>query len=456
MRYETKGKRNIDLGFDIPENKELRIIDSSGLSPKFMVLGGRKIHLTSKPSDYIDVELLEKPIRKANNSILQSAGAFDVSQEVKAILEKQNAIKQAFSEILVFKKEIDSKLSEHELLVDGQVKELWQKHELDKQTTDDSLIELSNGFKLNTEEIKHIYSIISKLNQKAEETDVGIKDIMLVLSKHEHPKATKESIGLGKADNTSDFDKPISKATQKALDKKASIEDVSDLLEKITKLQKKQKDFQRGIDILGGMGVGNSNIEVDNKLSSKSENPVQNKVITSSIIIKSNKIPSAEKQNIGTEYQYMGETNETYTHGYIYEVISTQTATSVEFGSDNITWGVDDFVNYLKEGGDAWNEVTHGTLIYDASGEIWTLNGFNSDNVRVMSFKEYTEDLEDFGCVFTNPPQEGDSSTFTLTTEQTGKKWKRIDVQPEGGGVTSVNGKTGVVVINSGIFYWGE
>ena len=261
MRYETKGKRNIDLGFDIPEGKELKIVDSNGENPQFIVLGGRKIHLTSKPSEYIDVELVNKPIKMANNNILQSASAFDVGQEVNAIIEKQNAIKQAFAEILIFKNEIDRKLSEHELLIDGQVSELSKKQELDKQTTDGVLIELSNGLKVNSGDIQNIYSLISDLNQKAIDTDFGLKDLMAVLNKHEHPKATKESIGLGKADNTSDIDKPISKATQEALDEKASIEDINDLVEKITKLQKKQKDFQRGIDSLGGMGIGTVNLD---------------------------------------------------------------------------------------------------------------------------------------------------------------------------------------------------
>ena len=261
MRYETKGKRNIDLGYNIPENKTLQITDNNGETPQFMLLGGRKIHLTSKPAEYIDVELVDRPTRVSNNSILHSATAFDVGQEVNAIIEKQNAIKKAFAEILVFKNEIDNKLAEHELLVDGQLSELGQKQELNKQETDGSLIELSNGIKLNTGDIQNIYNIISELNQKAFDTDAELKDVVSVLNKHEHPKVTKESIGLGKADNTSDIEKPISKATQEALNTKASIDDLNELVEKITKLQKKRKDFQRGIDSLGGIGISTVNLE---------------------------------------------------------------------------------------------------------------------------------------------------------------------------------------------------
>lgn len=58
---------------------------------------------------------------------------------------------------------------------------------------------------------------------------------------------TKGDIGLGNVDNTSDLDKPISNATQEALDSKLDSDDV------------------------------------DDALSEESENPVQNKVITTTI-----------------------------------------------------------------------------------------------------------------------------------------------------------------------------
>lgn len=165
-------------------------------------------------------------------------------------------------------------------------------------------------------------------------------------------------------------------------------------------------------------------------------------------------IPSAETTAVGKVYMYMGESNATYTHGYIYECVATQTATAVSFSGNIVSnWAVADFISYLQEGGAEYNEVTHGTLTYDATGDLWVLVGFDANGIQVMQFQEYTEDLEEFGCTFASAThQDGDSCNFTLTTEESGKKWKRLDVQPAsqgGGAVASVNGKTGVVILNA-------
>ncbi|MBO7696944.1 MAG: hypothetical protein J6T10_30305 [Methanobrevibacter sp.] len=169
------------------------------------------------------------------------------------------------------------------------------------------------------------------------------------------------------------------------------------------------------------------------------------------VVEKISTMPSVDGVVVGKVYMYVGETGQEYTHGYIYESVETETASAVSFSSNNITWAVADFIEYLKEGGDSWNEVTHGTLVYDFNSDLWVLTGFNSNNIQVIKFQEYTGDLEQFGCVFTTQPQAGDTSTFTLTTTVSGKKWRRLDVQPsgQGGGVTSVNGQTGAVTLGA-------
>ena len=83
-----------------------------------------------------------------------------------------------------------------------------------------------------------------------------------------------------------------------------------------------------------------------------------------------------------------------------------------------------DFVLYLKEGGERYNEITHGTLTYD--GSIWVLKGYDRNNVEVMKLQEYTEDLQDFGCVFASDTHtEGDNCSFAMTTEISGQKWEQ-------------------------------
>ena len=171
------------------------------------------------------------------------------------------------------------------------------------------------------------------------------------------------------------------------------------------------------------------------------------------IINKSATLPTPSANNLGQAYMYDGQTDATYTHGYIYQVVAEQTVTEVEFSGNIISsWAVADFVRYLQEGGASYNEVVRGTLTYDESGGLWDLVGYDANGNEVLKFHEYTEDLVDFGCVFASEThQDGENCTFTLTTTASGYKWKRVDVQPAGGtgNVSSVNGKTGAVVLNA-------
>ena len=68
------------------------------------------------------------------------------------------------------------------------------------------------------------------------------------LAKNPH-KITKATIGLDKVDNTSDLDKPISKATKKALDKKVDKSELEEVNKKLTEARKKHESFVRSIDL---------------------------------------------------------------------------------------------------------------------------------------------------------------------------------------------------------------
>ena len=76
------------------------------------------------------------------------------------------------------------------------------------------------------------------------------------LAKNPH-KITKATIGLDKVDNTSDLDKPISKATKKALDKKVDKSELEEVNKKLTEARKKHESFVRSIEnanLYGGVG----------------------------------------------------------------------------------------------------------------------------------------------------------------------------------------------------------
>ena len=84
-------------------------------------------------------------------------------------------------------------------------------------------------------------------------------------------RLTKENFGLGNVDNTSDLDKPISTATQAALDDKVTaIEGMGLSTNDYTNADKTK---------LSNIEAGANKTTVDSSLSNSSENPVQNKVL---------------------------------------------------------------------------------------------------------------------------------------------------------------------------------
>ena len=86
---------------------------------------------------------------------------------------------------------------------------------------------------------------------------------------------TKAQVGLGDVDNTSDLNKPISTATQLALDKK---------VDKVTGKGLSTNDYTTDEKTkLSGIEAEANKTIVDSALSSTSTNPVQNKIIKASI-----------------------------------------------------------------------------------------------------------------------------------------------------------------------------
>lgn len=162
------------------------------------------------------------------------------------------------------------------------------------------------------------------------------------------------------------------------------------------------------------------------------------------IIVKANSIPEASSSNAGYIYIYAGETNGTYTHGYLYEnqyVPSYEG--SITFTPSTITVTEENFSAFLNE----WKQylpnptaITHGTFTYDAAGDLWRLEGFDADDNQVGVLQLYQQDYEDGGFVFSGTFEDGDSLTFTstITTSSSSYQWVRIDVQPAGARVIFV------------------
>lgn len=156
------------------------------------------------------------------------------------------------------------------------------------------------------------------------------------------------------------------------------------------------------------------------------------------IIVKSNVIPDAGEKYVDAVYQYVGETNETYTHGYIYECVSSQSTlaraiyTPAYFVFDENRGSL---VNFFSEITDDYLQVVSGRFKYLQAGDIWNINGLDENGNTVFSnYQLYTQDLIDAGFTFIVPMgdiEDDEEVSYELKYfQQTNYAWNRIDVQP--------------------------
>ena len=123
----------------------------------------------------------------------------------------------------------------------------------------ESLVEMAGVFgkeiQADREKIKSTAKSIAKdIADSSEVLNAKIESHEKARNPH---KITKDMIGLDKVENTSDLDKPVSKANQKALDKKADKTDIEDVRKEIKATEKKQDRLVRAIDsvnLAGGIG----------------------------------------------------------------------------------------------------------------------------------------------------------------------------------------------------------
>lgn len=122
---------------------------------------------------------------------------------------------------------VQGKLEEPEIMTPNQIKEFFS----------GSVVQDSQGFVTGDQVYKELLKyvpITRKINGYTLDKDINL---------------TKADVGLGNVDNTSDLDKPVSNATQQALDDLEAKHDAE-----FTRLQDKDKDLQNQINNLGTTG----------------------------------------------------------------------------------------------------------------------------------------------------------------------------------------------------------
>lgn len=142
-------------------------------------------------------------------------------------------------------------------------------------------------------------------------------------------------------------------------------------------------------------------------------------------------MPTADASNAGQQFLYSGESDATYTHGYIYENVATTTSSS------------------------ASAEQTVGATLSDIAVDLATLEsftGWTTDNSLQIFYTAdgWSVDATSLGVTYTGTPNVGDAITITYTAESTSYAWTQIDVQPAPSGLPDQTGQSGKFLTTDG------
>ena len=180
------------------------------------------------------------------------------------------------------------------------------------------------------------------------------------------------------------------------------------------------------------------------------------------IIIKDTVIPEASEKHLGKMYCYAGETNSTYTHGYIYECVGTTEAQSITtdfypgkmaFDYEAATHPYKTFTSDAEAMTDFFKtvlkidnpyDIVSGKLVVDEATivdpnqhlEMWNVFCTDKNGQQVLSnYKISAGDLEAYGFQFAYPAadyHENEPINYTLNwiTSVNDIHWERINVQP--------------------------
>ena len=302
MQINTNGKRNIILDFDAPRKFKLK---KDGAEIPYIRTGKNSFRLGRNIDGVLDLEeVIEQPrivkpmqlqaqqmVWVNSNDVLminQAAQQLEIEQNILGETQKRAEQTQAYLDIQ------QQKINETVLIVQG--------------------LENNNAERITATE-NGIFNLAGNLATTEQNLVDGIGAVNNELNEHktaENPHGiTKETIGLNKVDNTSDLDKPISKAVQSALDEKADKDEIQAIRDELGEYQEKNDRFTNALSNYTGGLAGNqlpdgglegqilakrsdmsgdaewvdssASITIDDELSLESENPVQNKVITSNI-----------------------------------------------------------------------------------------------------------------------------------------------------------------------------
>lgn len=145
-------------------------------------------------------------------------------------------------------------------------------------------------------------------------------------------------------------------------------------------------------------------------------------------------LPAASSSLLGAIYLYNGETDETYTNGYVYKCVSrTNYSAVVTFNPAKISVDGVDFIDFVRAMEPAtYMTIASGKMTYYTAADLWSLDCLNADGETVLHYQQYTDDWEALGFTFTGEFQDEEEVAFTcvMTPVSVSYIWTRLDIQP--------------------------
>lgn len=249
MQIKANGQRNIVLDFDAPKKFKLT---QNGVEIPYIRTGKNSLRLSRGVEGLLDLEeiietpkivkpvqLQAQPMALVNpNDVLvinQAAQQLEIEQNLLSETQKQISYTQNYLDVQQ-KKIVETVLSVQAL-------------------------ETDNAERITVTE----NSIFNLAGEMAKSESLTIDNINYVLSDIEEHKTaenphniTKKTIGLDKVENTSDLEKPISRAVKKALDEKADKDEIESIREELGQYQEKNERFTNALSsYTGGTALSN-------------------------------------------------------------------------------------------------------------------------------------------------------------------------------------------------------
>lgn len=246
MQINTNGQRNITLDFDAPKKFKLK---KDGAEIPYLRTGKNSFRLGRNIDGVLDLEeIIEQPrivkpmqLKAQQMALVNPNDVLMINQAAQQLEVEQNLLSETQKRVEQTQAYLDvqqQRINETVLGVQG--------------------LETDNSKRITATE-NGIFNLAGELAKTEGNLVDGIGIVNNDLQEHknaENPHGiTKKTIGLDNVDNTSDLNKPISKAVQSALDEKADKDEIQAIRDELGEYQEKNDRFTNALsNYTGGLG----------------------------------------------------------------------------------------------------------------------------------------------------------------------------------------------------------